>query len=93
MEQVILLYIILRNLPVDRIKISKSLIDKIHNEEFEYAIVKSVIEMSKIKGLKVIAEGVEEKEQFECLKDMGCNEIQGYYFSRPVNIEDIKKEN
>lgn len=77
-----------KNLPTDRIKISKPLIDKIDKEAFEYSVVKAVIELGKVKGVKVIAEGVETKEQWECLNQLGCDEVQGYYFGRPVSADE-----
>lgn len=76
-----------KNLPVDRLKISKPLIDKIHIDPFEYSVTKSVIDLGKVKGVKVIAEGVETEEQFRCLQELGCDEIQGYYFGRPESAD------
>ena len=74
----------LKNLPVDRIKIAKELIDNIENDIYSYSIIQMVLSVAKVKGIKVIAEGVETKEQWECLKKLGCDEIQGYYFSKPL---------
>ncbi len=55
------------------------------------AIVDSIITMSELLGLEVIAEGVETLEQLNLLKEKGCEHFQGYYFSRPQPEEDFKK--
>lgn len=81
----------LKNIPTDRIKIAKELIDKIENDVYSNSIVQMVISIAKVKGIKVIAEGVETKEQWECLKNLGCDEIQGYYFAKPMPADEIKK--
>lgn len=81
----------MKKLPINRIKIAKELIDKIDNDEYSATIIKMVISTARIKGLKVIAEGVETKEQWMCLKEFGCDEIQGYYFAKPMPSGEIKK--
>lgn len=75
----------LKYLPVYRIKIAKSLIDRIDKDNFDYTIVKMVIEVAKVRRIRVIAEGVETKAQFKCLEELQCDEIQGYYFGKPVS--------
>jgi diguanylate cyclase (GGDEF)-like protein len=79
----------LKNLPMDRIKIAKELVDDIEKDAYGRAMVRMVIEMAQNNGVKVIAEGVETKEQWEYLKTFQCNEIQGYYFGKPVLPEEI----
>ena len=74
----------LKQLPVDKIKIDKIFIDDITNNEEDAAITKAIIAMAKSLKLKVLAEGVEKVEQLQYLKAAGCDEMQGYYFSRPV---------
>lgn len=81
----------LKNLPVDRLKLAKELVDNIHTDEFVYELVKAIISLSKIKGIKVIAEGVETKEQWEVLNELECDEVQGYYFGRPQPAEVIEE--
>jgi len=79
----------LKNLPIDRIKIAKPLIDKIETDLYDNTIVKTAITLAKTRGMRTIAEGVETKEQWECLKKLECDEIQGYYFARPMPAEEI----
>jgi len=81
----------LKQLPVDRVKIAKPLVDLIDKDNYDYAIVKAVITVAKAIGVPVIAEGVERKEQLECLRKLQCDEIQGYYFAKPMPAEEIYK--
>jgi diguanylate cyclase (GGDEF)-like protein len=80
-----------KSLPADRIKLAKELIDYIHVDEFDYQLVKSIILLSRAKGIRVIAEGVETKEQWEALKELQCDEVQGFLFGRPLPPEEIEK--
>lgn len=73
-------------LPADRIKLARELIEYIHVDDFDYQLVKSIIMLAKAKGIRVIAEGVEKKEQWEVLKELQCDEVQGYYFGRPAPV-------
>jgi diguanylate cyclase (GGDEF)-like protein len=70
----------LRQFPIDRLKIDKSFVQ---NAE-DAAIVKAVITLGSSMGMKVVAEGVEDQEQLDALADYGCDQIQGYHFSRPM---------
>ena len=81
----------LKMLPVDYIKIDKSFIDEIASSKKDNFIVESLIQLAHGIELKVVAEGVETKEQFEILESYGCDEIQGYYFSKPLNSNEIDK--
>lgn len=74
----------------DTLKIDKSLIDNIFLNKNAMNMVKFVIEMGHLLGAKIVAEGVENNEQFELLKQLGCDEFQGYYFSKPLFPEDIE---
>lgn len=77
----------LKNLPLDSVKIDKSFIDEIVTNPIEESIVKTIVELSGLLHLKVIAEGVETERQMEYLEECGCNYIQGYYISRPVPMK------
>ena len=75
----------LKTLAVDKIKIDKVFIDNINNDTFDSTLVKAVIEIGHSINYKIVAEGVEDKLQFEKLKTLNCDEIQGYFFSKPVS--------
>ncbi|WP_053955494.1 putative bifunctional diguanylate cyclase/phosphodiesterase [Inediibacterium massiliense] len=81
----------LKQLEIDVLKIDKSFIDDITQNKNQQAIVKSVIEMAQSMNMRVIAEGVEMWEQFNFLKELGCDEVQGYLFSKPLCV--MKMEN
>ncbi|BBJ28428.1 sensor domain-containing phosphodiesterase [Athalassotoga saccharophila] len=88
-------FLYLKSLPVDILKIDISFIRNIHKDERDFAIVDTIISLSRKMGIKTIAEGVEEMEQLKLLRFSGCDAIQGYLFSRPVDenkiVELIKK--
>lgn len=74
----------LTQLPVNTIKIDRSFVSELPHKDSDCAIVKAIIATSHSLGLSVVAEGVETMEQCEFLAANGCNEFQGYLFSRPV---------
>lgn len=80
----------IRDFPVDILKIDRAFIINLVQSYKEQAIVKSTIIMAHDLGLKVIAEGVENEEQHLMLKQMGCDEIQGFFFSKPVPASDFE---
>jgi len=82
----------LKNLPLSQVKIDKSFIDNVSNNECDKAMVKSILDISASLGLEVVAEGVETAEQFGILKEMGCKIFQGYYFAKPM-CGDVFKQN
>jgi EAL domain-containing protein (putative c-di-GMP-specific phosphodiesterase class I) len=71
------------------IKIDKQFISNINSKYKSKVICQSIIEMAKKLQIDVIAEGVETKEQFETLVDMKCDNIQGYYISRPLAKKEL----
>jgi len=80
----------LKSFPIDTLKIDKTFVDDIcENESNDGIILNAILAMGKSLGLKVIAEGVEEKYQFEYLKEKECDIIQGYYFAKPMKKEDF----
>lgn len=79
----------LKLLPVDEIKIDKSFVDRLFSDKGDQSIVSSIIYLARNFSLKVVAEGVENADQLEVLKDLGCKYFQGYYFHKPSSMEDL----
>lgn len=81
----------LKTFPIDLIKIDMEFIQGLsQNTHKEKEIVKSMIRLAKNLGIDVLAEGVETEEQYAFLRDEMCDEIQGFYFYKPMILEDIK---
>lgn len=80
----------LKKLPITRLKIDKSFVDDIPNSQESIAIAKAIISLAKSFGIAITAEGVENKEQLDFLINQNCDEIQGYYFSKPITFEELK---
>lgn len=80
----------LRLLPADIIKLDKSLVAGLINDPGSRIIASSIIDMLKALNFIVVAEGVEDKETLELLRQYGCDEAQGYYFSRPLPAAALK---
>jgi len=80
----------LKKLPVHEIKIDQSFIKELAVREEDARIVKSAIDLAHGLGLKVVAEGVEDKETWDRLVELGCDSAQGYYMSRPIPLEELR---
>lgn len=80
----------LKNIPVDTLKIDKSFVDSLGEMKASDIITSSVIEMMQRLGMEIIAEGVETEVQYEFLRKMKCDNIQGFYLARPMNADSIK---
>lgn len=80
----------LKELPLNTIKIDKSFIDNIEYDQKKKAIMKSVAILSHDIDLNIICEGVETETQLEFLKSINCDEVQGYYFGKPLSVEDFE---
>jgi diguanylate cyclase (GGDEF)-like protein len=79
----------LKRLPVDALKIDKSFIQGMEDDENDSVIVKSTIDLGRNLGLRVVAEGVETKEAWRQLLVLGCDVAQGYYLSRPIPAAEL----
>jgi diguanylate cyclase (GGDEF)-like protein len=80
----------LNRVPFDRIKIDKDIIDYIDIEMNKAPITETIVSLARAFKAGVTAEGVETKEQVDFLKSIACDEIQGYYFSRPLSAEALE---
>jgi len=81
----------LRKLPIDKIKIDQSFIKEVASNDSDLTIVKTMIELSHGLGKRVLAEGVETKEQLQLLRNIGCDAVQGYFISKPIGEEEFTK--
>jgi diguanylate cyclase (GGDEF)-like protein/PAS domain S-box-containing protein len=75
--------------PIDTLKIDRSFVVEITDSSSNVAIIKAIIAMGHSMGHKIIAEGVETIEHLTLLKEFGCDEVQGYFFSKPVPAEEL----
>ncbi len=77
-------------LPINTLKIDRSFVSQMHEKTESAEIVKTIILLAKTLKLDLIAEGIETAEQHQTLTDLGCEFGQGYYFSKPLNVEDAE---
>ena len=80
---------LLKQLPIDELKIDKSFIDNIATRNEDRLMVLNIIDIAQNLGIKVVAEGIEQEEQSSLLLDFGCNLQQGYYYCGPVDLERL----
>ena len=79
----------LKRFPLHELKIDRSFLTDMTNNPEARALVSAMIYLAHEFGLKVVAEGVEERKQLDLLRTLDCDEYQGYFFSRPVKLEDL----
>lgn len=79
----------LKRMPLNNLKVDQSFVRGLPGDQDNHAIVRAILSLAKNLGFSVTAEGVETIEQARSLKDMACNTLQGYYFSRPVPASEI----
>lgn len=80
----------LKNIPIDTLKIDKSFVDNLGELKTSDIITSSLIEMMQKLGMEIIAEGVETEVQYEFLKKMNCDNIQGFYLAKPMNADAMR---
>jgi diguanylate cyclase (GGDEF)-like protein len=79
----------LKRLPIDEIKIDRSFVSHMLERVEDFTIVRATVELGRNLGLRVVAEGVQDRETFDRLGDFGCDEAQGFYISRPLEAEEF----
>ena len=82
-------FIYLQHFPVQQIKIDRQFIRTVDVDPKSEAIIKAIIQLAQMLGLRTVAEGVENEEQWKKLQQMDCDEIQGFYFSKPLPVDEI----
>jgi diguanylate cyclase (GGDEF)-like protein/PAS domain S-box-containing protein len=78
--------------PIDVLKIDKSFVDRLPDNEEAKIVVNSIINLSGNLGFKVVAEGIESQEQLDYLRERNCDMFQGYYFSKPLSADEFEKK-
>jgi EAL domain-containing protein (putative c-di-GMP-specific phosphodiesterase class I) len=84
-------YNLLSEIKIDVLKLDKKLFNNLENDRTKI-IINAIIKMTKELKIESVAEGIEKKEQLEYLKKIKCDEIQGYYFSKPIPLEEFEKK-
>lgn len=80
----------LKDLPVKILKIDRSFVNELLLSQRDERVVSAMINLANELGMQTVAEGVEQRDQLECLKKLGCRKFQGYYFKRPMPAQDIE---
>ena len=78
-------------IPIDALKMDMSFVRNMLKDDTSLKLVELIIDISRFLDVPVIAEGVEEQEQLDTLKELGCDIIQGYYFSKPVSAKEFEE--
>ena len=81
----------LKQIPLNSLKLDKSIIDNIDSNRSDEVIMQAIIAMASSLNFEVLAEGVETQKQLDCLKTVNCENIQGFYFSKPLLSQDIEE--
>jgi EAL domain-containing protein (putative c-di-GMP-specific phosphodiesterase class I) len=81
----------LRRFPLDGVKVDRSFTDGLGSSPQDVAIMKAIVEMCRVLGLAVIAEGIESETQLQQLRTLGCEQVQGYLVCRPLPADEISE--
>jgi EAL domain-containing protein (putative c-di-GMP-specific phosphodiesterase class I) len=79
-------------MPIDILKIDQSFVHDLGKSAGDTAIVAAVVNMARALALRVVAEGVESREQLALLKSLGCDEYQGFYYSKPLPPDGLAQQ-
>src|SRR5690606_1500600 len=79
----------LRDLAVESVKIDRNFFDNVISNRKDASVCRGIISTASELGMTVVAEVVENREQFELLRGYGCDVFQGYYFSRPMGLDEL----
>ena len=82
---------LLTDVPVDGVKVDRLFVSKMSKDPKHAAIVNTIISMGQHLGLSVVAEGVESEIELQMLREQGCDEVQGWYFSAALSAEEFVK--
>lgn len=82
-------FVYLQHFPIKEIKIDRAFINEIANNQKSMAIVKTIVDLARYLKLRVVTEGVETEEQLSLVRKLGCDMIQGYYYSKPLPIDEL----
>lgn len=82
-------FVYLKHFPINEIKIDKMFVDEVATNPKDAAIVKCMVDLGHATGCVVVAEGVENEQTAKTLKSLGCDILQGYYFSKPIKAHEI----
>jgi diguanylate cyclase (GGDEF)-like protein/PAS domain S-box-containing protein len=82
----------LREFHVDELKIDRSFIDTITADSASVSLVAAIVQLARSLSLTTVAEGVETREQYTLLRELGCDRLQGYFFARPAQVDDVVVE-
>jgi len=80
----------LQDLPLDVLKIDRAFVARLSDENSHYSLVNTIMLLASGLGLETVAEGVETSEQLDKIVELGCDLIQGYYYSKPCSPEELE---
>ncbi|MCR5097326.1 MAG: EAL domain-containing protein [Lachnospiraceae bacterium] len=81
----------LTSLPIDVLKVDMRFVSGVHEDKKNQRMMELIMDIAEFLDVPVVAEGVEEEDQYRTLKSLGCQMIQGFYFAKPISAEDFEK--
>jgi len=81
----------LKDFPIDKLKIDRAFVMNIENNPEDRTLAKTIVDLAHNLNLTVVAEGVENEQQLKIIEELGVEEIQGFYFSKPISAGDIEQ--